>query len=130
METLINGIKEFFGWGGYTREPEGFMSFEHLAFVTSLMIVMIGLAVLFGLLNRNKDEKIKNRVLIVAAILIDACELFKIVYLCFRGNDPWGVVALFLLYITAFYLVLFGIRAIKRKKAAVKDEETPVLETV
>lgn len=277
METLINGIKEFFGWGGYTREPEGFMSFEHLAFVTSLMIVMIGLAVLFGLLNRNKDEKIKNRVLIVAAILIDACELFKIVYLCFRGNDPWGwlynlplflcsiqliaiplaafskgrmreaaldfvfifgilgavlgtygagqnygcypvlsfdnvvsgithsisgfaslyigfsglismkkrnmpitfailggfcvaayianisvdynymflmrgdgtpydilynlvgghpvfyplgVVVLFLLYITVFYLVLFGIRAIKRKKAVVKDEETPVLETV
>ena len=111
METLINGIKEFFGWGGYTREPEGFMSFEHLAFVTSLMIVMIGLAVLFGLLNRNKDEKIKNRVLIVAAILIDACELFKIVYLCFRGNDPWGWLYNLPLFLCSIQLIAIPLAA-------------------
>ena len=31
-------MKEFFGFGGYTREPEGYFSAAHLIFVTSLML--------------------------------------------------------------------------------------------
>ena len=57
-------IKEFFGF-------EGYMSFEHLSFVTFLMIVMVMLAIYFGRRYANKDLKEKNKVLLIAAILID-----------------------------------------------------------
>lgn len=81
-------MREFFGFGGYTRPAEGYMSWQHLTFVTSLMVIMIFGAVLLGLKNRHKEEKQKNRVLIVSAIAIDSLELFKIVLLCFRAEDP------------------------------------------
>ena len=81
-------MKEFFGWGGYNREPEGYMSWQHLLFVSILMAIMISLAVLLGLKNKNKDLIEKNKVLIWAAILIDSFELFKIIFICFRASDP------------------------------------------
>ena len=34
-------MREFFGFGGYQRPAEGFMSWQHLLFVTSLVSVMI-----------------------------------------------------------------------------------------
>ena len=81
-------IKEFFGFGGYQRTPEGYMSWQHLTFVTSLMVIMIACAVLLGTLYRKKDVVKRNRVLIVSAILIDSIELFKIVMLCIISKDP------------------------------------------
>lgn len=83
-------MKEFFGFGGYGRTPEGYLSWQHLVFVTSLMAVMTALAVVFGKQNRHTNQQNKNRVLMIAAILIDALELFKIVLVCFRGQDPWA----------------------------------------
>ena len=53
-------MKEFFGFGGYQRPVEGFMSWQHLTFVTSLMIIMTLLAVYFGRRNKNKEDKIKD----------------------------------------------------------------------
>jgi uncharacterized membrane protein YwaF len=82
-------VKEFFGWGGYTRPADGFLSWKHLVFVTSLMVIMVTLAVIFGRRNRSASDAQKNRVLVVAAILIDSIELFKIVLLCLRSKDPW-----------------------------------------
>ena len=78
---------EFFGFGGYKREPEGYFSWQHLLFVTLLMIAMTGLAIFFGLRNRKKEDKMKNKILVVAAILIDAVEIFKIVMICIRSGD-------------------------------------------
>ena len=83
-------MREFFGFGGYQREPEGYMSWQHLAFVTSLMIIMVATAWLLGKKNRLCTEQVKNKVLIWAAIIIDSLELFKIVLLCFRSEDPMG----------------------------------------
>lgn len=83
-------MREFFGFGGYQREPEGYMSWQHLAFVTSLMIIMVATAWLLGKKNRLCTEQVKNKVLIWAAIIIDSIELFKIVLLCFRGEDSMG----------------------------------------
>ena len=83
-------MREFFGFGGYQRTPEGYMSWQHLAFVTSLMIIMVVTAWLLGKKNRFATEQVKNIVLIWAAILIDSIELFKIVLLCFRSDDPWS----------------------------------------
>ena len=47
-------MAEFFGFGGYTRPAEGFLSWQHLTFVTALMAAMVLLpaviiAFLFGL---------------------------------------------------------------------------------
>ncbi|MBR6766006.1 MAG: YwaF family protein, partial [Clostridia bacterium] len=84
----MNALREFFGYDGYARDAEGYMSWQHLTFVTALTLIMILAAVLLGRRNKIKDDKARNRVLIITAILIDAFELFKIVYLCFRHHDP------------------------------------------
>lgn len=81
-------MREFFGFGGYQRPAEGFMSWQHLVFVTSLMAAMVGLALLLGLKNRDRSLREKNRVLICSAIAIDGLELFKIILMCFRAEDP------------------------------------------
>ena len=51
------------------------------------MLLMVGLAVWLGLSRRKKSYTEKNRVLIVAAILIDCIEIFKIVMLCVRNPE-------------------------------------------
>ena len=64
------------------------MSWQHLTFVSSLVLVMIAAAVYLGLKNRNECEAKKNRVLIVAAISIDLFELFKIISFSIVNSDP------------------------------------------
>ena len=81
-------MKEFLGIGGYTREPEGYLSPQHLIFVSCLILSMVALAVLLGLRNRGRSEKEKNRTLIVAAILMDTVEIFKIAVMLYRSDDP------------------------------------------
>lgn len=83
-------MKEFFGWGGYTRPAEGFMSWQHLLFVSLLMALMLAGAVYFGRKYRHAQDAQKNRVLAISAILVDAVELFKIVIVCLRSGDAWG----------------------------------------
>ena len=80
-------MKEFFGIGGYTRVPEGYLSWQHLTFVTSVLIVMTLLAVFIGRKQRGLDEKNKNRVLLWAAILINFFETFKTVMVCVNAQD-------------------------------------------
>ncbi len=77
-------MKEFLGFGGYTRQPEGAYSWQHLLFVGALLTIMTVLAVLLGRKNRNATLRQKNKVIIASAILIDAFEIFKIVVLCLR----------------------------------------------
>ena len=82
-------MKEFFGFGGYTRPIEGYFSWQHLLFVSFLMTLMIALAVTLGLRNKSKDPKTKNKILIFCAILIDALEITKIIIVGIRASDPW-----------------------------------------
>lgn len=79
-------MKEFFGIGGFTREPEGAWSWQHILFVSLMLVAMIALAVFLGLKNREKELKTKNKVLIWAAILIDGFELMKIIVNCIDGG--------------------------------------------
>ncbi len=87
MRFLISIFKEFLGVGGYKREAEGFLSWQHLLFVGLLLTVMTVLAIVLGLRNRLGDEKRKNLPLIWAAFLIDGFEIFKIVCLCYRSES-------------------------------------------
>ena len=80
-------MKEFFGIGGYTRAPEGFLSWQHITVTLVYLSLMIILAVILGLKNAKKSPKEQNRVLIAAALLIDGFELFKIGLLGYRGGD-------------------------------------------
>lgn len=111
-----NIMKEFFGWGGYTREPEGFLSWQHLLFVTSLMIVMVSLAIFLGRKYRSESDSKKNRVLIIAAILIDSFELFKIVYLCFNSKDPLAWRYELPLFLCSIQLITIPVAAFSRGK--------------
>ena len=107
-------MKEFFGWNGYTREPEGFMSPQHIIFVTSLMAIMVCLAIVLGRRNRHADERQKNRVLVAAAILIDSFELFKIVLLCLRGKDPWAWLYTLPLFMCSILLIAIPLAAFSK----------------
>lgn len=107
-------MREFFGFGGYQRAAEGFLSWQHLTFVTSLMAVMVLLSVLLGKQRRSMTENAKNRVLIWAAILIDGFELFKIVLLCFRGNDPLGWLYNLPLFLCSIQLITIPLAAFSK----------------
>jgi len=87
-DNLEYKMKEFLGIGGYRREPSGAYSWQHLLFVGLLLAAMVVLAIIFGRMYRNKDVKDKNKVLIAAAILIDAFEIFKIIVMIIRSDEP------------------------------------------
>ena len=61
---------EFFGIPEYQRLAEGFMSWQHLLFVTILNVAMVVAAVVLGKIYKNKEASEKNKVLIVTAILV------------------------------------------------------------
>ena len=104
-------MKEFFGFGGYQRAAEGFMSWQHLAFVTSLMVIMVALAVFFGKRNHDRSDKAKNRVLIAAALLIDGFELFKIILCCFRSKEITGILHNLPLFLCSIQLITIPLAA-------------------
>ena len=107
-------IKEFFGFGGYEREPEGYFSWQHLLFVTTLMIIMVTLAVYLGRKNRGKDDVAKNKVLIWAAILIDSFEIFKIVMMCVRSSNPMGWIHDLPLFLCSIQLMTIPLAAFSK----------------
>lgn len=114
-------MKEFLGFGGYQRPPEGYLSWQHLTFVTVLVVLMAVSAVVLGRKYQCKSQAEKNRVLIVTAILINAVELFKIVILCLRYEDPWYwryVLPLFLCSIQLIAIPLAAVSKGRLKEAA------------
>lgn len=107
-------MKEFFGFGGYQRPAEGYLSWQHLTFVTSLVVIMCILAVFFGRKNRDADMKTKNRVLIWAALLIDGFELFKIVICCIRSGDPMDWINNLPLFLCSIQLITIPLAAFSK----------------
>ena len=104
-------LAEFFGFGGYKRTPEGYMSWQHLVFVTSLMLIMIGLAVFLGLRNRHKEEKIKNKVLVWSAFLIDGLEIFKFIIVCSREHSLEPMLRMLPLFLCSIQLITIPLAA-------------------
>ena len=104
-------MKEFFGFGGYTREPEGYMSWQHLLFVTSLMLVMIGTAILLGRRYATREEKDKNKVLVWSAFLVDGLEIFKITICGLRSDDPLFWTSLLPLFLCSIQLITIPLAA-------------------
>ena len=107
-------MREFFGFGGYDREPEGYMSWQHLLFVTFLLAVMTALVICFGIKNRDADFKKKNTVLVWAAILIDGFELFKIIIHCIDCADPFAFVDQLPLFLCSIQLITIPLAAFSK----------------
>lgn len=107
-------MKEFLGIGGYTRPAEGFMSWQHLLFVGSLLTIMVLLAVWLGKRNRWKTPEKKNRVMIGAALLIDGLELFKIVVLCIRSRSLEAILYNLPLFLCSIQLIAIPLAAFSK----------------
>lgn len=105
---------EFFGFGGYTRPAEGYMSWQHLTFVTSLVVVMIGFAIFFGIKNRKKDDKVKNKVLIFVAILINVIEISRIIIACIKNQDPMRWMHYLPLYLCSIQFIAIPLAAFSK----------------
>ena len=109
---------EFFGLSkdsngqyGYLREAEGAWSFGHIFFVTMLILAMIALAIFVGLKFKNKPYASKNKVLVWAAILINAFEVVKIVVLSIRGQDPLKFLYVLPLFLCSIQLIAIPMAA-------------------
>lgn len=109
-------MKEFFGFGGYQREPEGYFSWQHILFVTILMVIMFSLAIFFGRKNKDLSEEKKNKVLIVSAILIDSFELIKIIIMCFRNNTIETCLYELPLFLCSIQLITIPLAAFSKGK--------------
>ncbi len=95
----------------YIRTPEGIWSWQHILQVSLFMTAMVVLAIIFGVKNKNKSDKEKNKVLIVAAILIDAFELFKIVVICIRHQSPLQIFYTLPLFLCSIQLITIPLAA-------------------
>ena len=107
--------------GGYLREPEGYLSWQHLLFVTLICLTAILLGILLGKRCSSRSDAEKNHVLIWAALLFDALEVFEIVFLCFRSHDPLNWLKnlpLFLCSVQAFALPMAAFCKGRLKMAA------------
>ena len=107
-------ISEFFGFGGYSRPAEGYMSWQHLVFVSLLTLIMTVCTIILGCRYRCRDENQKNRVLVVSALLIDGFELFKIIILCIRYNDPMYWINVLPLFLCSIQLITIPFAAFSK----------------
>lgn len=107
---------EFFGFGGYKRTPEGYMSWQHLLFVSSLMVIMIALAIILGVKYKNKDDKSKNKVLIWSAFLIDGFEILKFIIVCSREASIEPMLRMLPLFLCSIQLITIPLAAFAKGK--------------
>ncbi len=116
-------MREFFGFGGYARPAEGFLSWQHLLFVGLLLTAMVVLAVVLGKKYAAGAVAQKNRVLIGAALLIDGFELFKIVILCLRHESLNPILHNLPLFLCSIQLIALPLAAFSggRMKEAATD---------
>ena len=108
---------EFFGLssvdGGfdYLREAEGAWSWQHILFVSLLMVAMVALAVFFGKKNKDKTYMEKNKVLVVSAITINSFEIVKIITLCIRTQNPFHWLYVLPLFLCSIQLIAIPLAA-------------------
>ena len=78
------------------------------------MIIMTALAIILGKKNKNKDDKTKNKILAIAAILIDSLELFKIVMGCIISHNPLGWLTNLPLFLCSIQLITIPLAAFSK----------------
>ena len=109
-------MKEFFGFDGYQRPAEGFLSWQHLVFVTFFVVVTTGLAIYLGFKNRDKSFEDKNKVLIWTAIVLDSCEIFRIIIACIKNGGIDRVLYELPLFLCSIQLIAIPFAAFSKGK--------------
>lgn len=110
-------LKVFLGYLPDPRKPEGAFSWQHILFVSSLLIAMVILAVLLGKKYKNTDLKTKNKVIIASAIAIDAFEIFKLIVYYTRSDDPISTITHNLpLFLCSIQLIAIPLAAFAKGK--------------
>jgi len=90
------------------------LSWQHLAFVSALMIIMVLESVILGKRNKNKSLTEKNHVLVAAALLMDGVELVKIVLRCTLGGNPMAWLQELPLYMCSIQLITLPLAAFSK----------------
>ncbi|MBQ6817600.1 MAG: YwaF family protein [Bacilli bacterium] len=106
---------EFFGKPEYGT-PQGAYSWQHLLFVLFLIGTMTALAIILGKKFRNKNEELKNKVLIWCAFLIDGFELFKIAFNLGSSDDGMSWTRDLPLFLCSIQLITIPIAAFSKGK--------------
>ena len=101
-------MQAFFDGAG---EPQGAYSWQHLTFVTCLMLVMVFLALFLGKQRRGRDQAAKNRILIWAALLIDGLELAKVIIGCVLEGSLAPIAHMLPLFLCSIQLVAIPVAA-------------------
>lgn len=109
-------MKEFFGFGGYARQPEGYLSWQHISFVSAFTVLMIALAIIFGIKYKNKSLDKKRRVLLYTAIIMDGAEICKIIILCIREQDMLRWLYCLPLFLCSIQMITIPIAAFAKGK--------------
>ena len=109
-------MSDFWGIGGFQREPEGLFSWQHITFVSALMLIMFVCAIVFGNKYRNSSDDKKRKIIIIAAILIDSFELFKIIFMCFRSKDATTALYELPLFLCSIQLITIPLAAFSKGK--------------
>ena len=81
-------MNEFFGIGGYQRPVEGFLSWQHILFVTTFIIAITLLAIYLGRKNKGKSYEETNKVIIWTAIILDSIEIIRIIIASIVTENP------------------------------------------
>jgi len=110
----MEGFKEFFGVGGYQRQPEGWFSWQHIVFVTAFMIIMVGLSVFLGLRNKEKDFKTKNKVIAWAAIIFDALKVLEMIVCCSKEHSARPLLYLLPLFLCSMQMIALPLAAFSK----------------
>ena len=106
------GLKKFEnGSFDYIRDAEGAWSWQHITFVSLLIVAMIALAVFFGTRAKNKSLEQKNKALIICAIAIDSFEIVKIIVLCIRTQNPMHWLYVLPLFLCSIQLIAIPMAA-------------------
>ena len=111
----MNFIKEFLGFAEPQTEPAGAYSWQHLTFVSALVLVMFVLAIVIGLHYRKHSERNKNVPLIWAAVLILFFEICKIVLNCMHSDTPGDTLLINLpLFLCSIQLITLPLAAFSK----------------
>ena len=112
---MIDLLREYFGWT-QNRPVEGWFSWQHLLYVTLMVILTVALGVILGRRARPEDEEKRRTPLKIAALLMVGLELFKIVICSFRAGDVWSFRGFLPLFLCSILLISLPLAAFGKGK--------------
>lgn len=104
MRTFLSG----------SGEAQGAYSWQHLVFVTALMIIMVLSAYFLGKRYKNLDVNEKNKVMIWTAVLIDGFEIAKIIISCSLEGSFEPIRMMLPLFLCSIQLIAIPIAAFSK----------------